>query len=84
MSEAARQRWLESYVDQLLTHYVEQVATFRDPARLRRYVEAYAPNAAGVVEDKATYDSAVIDRKTAVAYEALLTNLLPGHNARRA
>ncbi len=76
LSEAARQRWLESYVDQLLTRDVEYVDAGRDPARLRRYFEAYALNTAGVVEDKAIYDAAGIDRKTAVAYEALLTNLL--------
>lgn len=76
LSEAPRQRWLESYVDQLLTHDVEQVDAGRDPARLRRYFEAYALNTAGVVEDKAIYDAAGIDRKTAVAYESLLTNLL--------
>jgi len=76
LSEAARQRWLESYVDQLLTRDIEQVDAGRDPARLRRYFEAYALNTAGVVEDKAIYDNARIDRKTAVAYEALLTNLL--------
>jgi len=76
LSEAARQRWLESYVDQLLTRDVEHVDAGRDPARLRRYFEAYALNTAGVVEDKAIYDAAGIDRKTAVAYEALLTNLL--------
>jgi len=76
LSEAARERWLESYVDQLLTRDVEQVDAGRDPARLRRYFEAYALNTAGVVEDKAIYDAAGIDRKTAVAYEALLTNLL--------
>jgi predicted AAA+ superfamily ATPase len=76
LSEAARQRWLESYVDQLLTRDVEQVDAGRDPARLRRYFEAYALNTAGVVEDKAIYDAAGIDRKTALAYEALLTNLL--------
>jgi uncharacterized protein len=76
LSEAARQRWLESYVDQLLTRDIEQVDAGRDPARLRRYFEAYALNTAGVVEDKAIYDAAGIDRKTAVAYEALLTNLL--------
>ncbi len=76
LSEAARQHWLESYVDQLLTRDVEQVDAGRDPARLRRYFEAYALNTAGVVEDKAVYDSAGIDRKTAVAYEALLRNLL--------
>lgn len=76
LSETARQRWLESYVDQLLTRDVEQVDAGRDPARLRRYFEAYAVNTAGVVEDKAIYDSAGIDRKTAVAYERLLANLL--------
>ncbi len=76
LSEAARQRWLESYIDQLLTRDVEQVDAGRDPARLRRYFEAYALNTAGVVEDKALYDTAGIDRKTAIAYEALLTNLL--------
>ncbi|MEW5992060.1 MAG: DUF4143 domain-containing protein [Chloroflexota bacterium] len=76
LSETARARWLESYVDQLLTRDVEQVDAGRDPARLRRYFEAYALNTAGVVEDKAIYDTAGIDRKTAIAYEALLTNLL--------
>lgn len=76
LSEATRQRWVESYLDQLLTRDVEQVDGGRDPARLRRYFEAYALNTAGVVEDKAIYDAAAIDRKTAVAYEALLTNLL--------
>lgn len=76
LSEAARQRWLESYIDQLLTRDVEQVDAGRDPARLRRYFEAYALSTAGVVEDKAIYDAAGIDRKTALAYEALLTNLL--------
>ena len=76
LSEAARQRWLESYIDQLLTRDVEQLDARRDPARLRRYFEAYALNTAGVIEDKAIYDAAGIDRKTALAYEALLTNLL--------
>ncbi len=76
LSEGARQRWLESYLDQLLTRDVAQLDVGRDPARLRRYFEAYALNTAGVVEDKAIHDAAGIDRKTAVAYEALLTNLL--------
>ena len=47
----------------------------RDPARLRRYLEAYALNSAGLVEDKTLYDAAGIDRRTALAYEALLVNL---------
>jgi hypothetical protein len=76
LSGAAHQRWLESYIDQLLTRDVEQVDAGRDPARLRRYFESYALNTAGVVEHKAIHDAAGIDRKTALAYESLLTNLL--------
>jgi len=76
LTEDVRQRWLESYVEQLLTRDADQVDGGRDPARLRRYFEAYAINTAGVVEDKSLYDAAGINRKTALAYEALLTNLL--------
>lgn len=76
LTEAPRQRWLESYVEQLLTRDIDQVDGGRDPARLRRYVEAYALNTAGVLEDKTIYDAAGINRKTALAYEGLLTNLL--------
>ncbi len=72
----SRQRWLDSYVEQLMTRDVDQVESGRDPARLRRYVEAYAINTAGVVDDKSLYDAAGINRKTALAYERLLTNLL--------
>lgn len=76
LAEASRQRWLESYVEQLLTRDIDQVDGGRDPARLRRYVQAYALNTAGVVEDKSLYEAAGINRKTALAYERLLTNLL--------
>jgi len=76
LAAATRQRWLDSYVEQLLTRDVDQIDGGRDPARLRRYVEAYAINTAGVVEDKSLYDAAGINRKTALAYERLLTNLL--------
>jgi len=76
LAAATRQRWLDSYVEQLLTRDVDQIDGGRDPARLRRYVEAYAINTAGVVADKSLYDAAGINRKTALAYERLLTNLL--------
>lgn len=76
LAETARQHWLESYVDQLLTRDIDQIDGGRDPARLRRYLEAYALNTAGIVEDKSLYDAAGINRRTALAYERLLTNLL--------
>ena len=76
MSALARQRWLDSYVEHLLTRDAEAVDGGRDPVRLRRYVEALAANTAGIVEDKTLYDAAGINRKTALAYERLLQNLL--------
>ena len=48
----AQQRWLESYVDQLLTRDANEVATGRDPARLRRFFESYAVNTAGIVDEE--------------------------------
>lgn len=76
LSPGARRRWLEGYLDQLLTRDAVQVAGQRDPARLRRYFEALALNTAGVVEDKKLYDTAGINAGTAAAYDRLLVNLL--------
>jgi len=70
-----RARWVESYVDQLVTRDAAQVEGGRDPERLRRYLESYALASAGVVEDKTLFEAAGINRKTATAYEQLLTNL---------
>lgn len=72
----ARRAWLDSYLDQLLTRDATLIARDRDPVRLRRYFEAVALNSAGTVEDKTLYESAGIDRKTALDYDRLLTNLL--------
>jgi uncharacterized protein len=76
LSAKGRRRWLESYVDQLLTRDVQLLDAGRDPARLRRYFEAYALNSAGIVADKTLYEAAGINRKTALAYERLLNDLL--------
>lgn len=75
LTDRARGRWIDSYVDQLLTRDSALVDRGRDPARLRRYLEAYALNSAGLVADKTLYDAAGIDRRTALAYETLLVNL---------
>lgn len=76
LATGARQRWLESYLDQLLTRDAAEVAGGRDPARLRRYFEAYALSTAGAVNDSTLYEAAGINSRTAVAYEQLLKNLL--------
>lgn len=75
MGPAARARWLEGYVDQLLTRDAIGIDPRRDPARLRRYFEAYALSTAGVASDATLLRAAGINRRTAVAYERLLTNL---------
>jgi uncharacterized protein len=74
-----RQIALESYLDELLTHDVDQLEASptkrRDEQRLRRYFEAYALNSGGVLDHKTIYDAAQINRVTANAYEGLLTKL---------
>ena len=55
----------------LVTRDAAQVEGGRDPVRLRRYLEAYALNTAGVVEEKTLLEAAGINRRTAQAYERL-------------
>jgi predicted AAA+ superfamily ATPase len=75
LSEEARAAWLSGYLEQLITRDAENVAGDRDPRRLRRYLDALALNTAGQREHKTLYDAAQINRGTAHAYDALLTNL---------
>ncbi len=76
----ARDAWLGSYVDDLLSHDIEQLeqpgGRRRDPGRLRDYLEAYALGSAGISEHKTIYEAAEITKVTAMAYESLLTDLL--------
>ena len=76
LSGRTRERWIESYLDQMITRDAMHAAGPRDPAKLRRYFEAYALNSAGIVEDKTLLEAAGLNRKTASAYEQLLLNLL--------
>lgn len=48
----------------------------RDPVRLRRYLHVLCLNTAGVVDARTIYESAGVNRKTALAYDRLLGNLL--------
>lgn len=80
LSGRSRRMWLASYLQDLLTHDVEELdeptTRPRDTDRLRRYFEAYALNSAGVTEHKTIFHAADITRVTATAYEDLLTRLL--------
>ncbi len=74
-SGRAARAWLDGYLEQLLTRDAEGLDGPRDPERLRRYFQALALATGGLAEHKTLFDAAGIDRKTAVAYERLLTNL---------
>jgi hypothetical protein len=80
----AREMWLESYIEDLLSHDVEQLEETpgrrRDTQRLRRYLEAYALNSAGVAEHKTIYDAAQVNKATGGAYDDLLASLLITEN----
>lgn len=79
LSTRARTRWLDSYVEQVITRDAEQLDGPRDPDRLRRYLEAIAVNTAGIVPATTLSEAAAINRKTADSYEQLLRNLLILH-----
>ena len=76
LSDRNRQRWLDSYVDQLVTRDAQTIDDGRDPVRLGRFFEVYTLNSAGLADDKTIYDAAGINRKTALAYLRLLKNLM--------
>jgi predicted AAA+ superfamily ATPase len=71
-----RRRWLASYVDEIVARDGALVDGSRDPIRLRRYLQAWAANTAGVVEHRTLYEAAEINRATAVGYDRLLGALL--------
>lgn len=68
LSGLARQAWLSSYIDQLVVRDVAELGP-RNPALLRRYVEALALNSAGVVTLETLLSAAGINRRTAAAYD---------------
>jgi hypothetical protein len=75
LGSRARVRWLDGYIEQLLTRDALSIGAGRDPVRLCRYFEAYALNTAGTVADATLFEAAGLNRKTAIAYEQLLINL---------
>lgn len=84
----ARERWFQSYLDELFTRDAESLDGPRDPGLLRRYFEALAVNTAGIASEKTIYDAAGVSRSTAAAYERLLANMfvldtLPGWSTNR-
>lgn len=80
LSGRPRRLWLQSYLEDLLTHDIQgledSATNRRDTERLRSYFEAYALNSAGVADHKTIFDTAGVSKATAAEYERLLTRLL--------
>jgi predicted AAA+ superfamily ATPase len=74
--ERARDRWLTSYVDHLVTREAPSLGVARDPARMRKYLQVVAANTAGVPTHKLLYDAAGIGRLPAAGYDDLLDTLM--------
>ena len=74
-TDRARDRWLTSYVDHLVTRDAPALGVARDPIRMRKYLQVIAANTAGVPTHKLLYDAADIGRLTAASYDDLLDTL---------
>ncbi len=75
-TDRARDRWLTSYVDHLVTREAPALGVARDPIRMRKYLQVIAANTAGAPTHKLLYDAADIGRLTAASYDDLLDTLL--------
>jgi predicted AAA+ superfamily ATPase len=70
-----RGAWLDSYVEHVVTRDVSAAGQTRDPVRLRRYLESLALSTAGLPTDSTLYEASGIDKRTADAYDRLLSAL---------
>lgn len=68
-------QWLSSYLGHVVTRDAAHADPGRDPARLSRYLETLAIHSAAVVDDATLFRGAGINRRTALAYDRLLTGL---------
>lgn len=77
LDEQNRHEWMRGYLEMVFTRDLEAAGgNGRDPDRFGRYFEAHALDTAGLAEHKTLYDAARIDRKTALAYDRLLRDLM--------
>ena len=74
-----RRTWYASYVDEIVTRDVARIGGSRDASRLRRYLQVWVLNSAGIVDDTTIHTAAGIDRRTHLAYERLLEDIFVVH-----
>ena len=75
LDRRARERWFDGYVDQLVTRDAAEIEHRRSTVRLRAYLEAYALNSAGVVDETTLIAAAQTNRRSADAYRDVLLSL---------
>jgi predicted AAA+ superfamily ATPase len=75
LGSAAREVWLDAYVEHVVTRDVRAAGQARDLVRLRRYLEVLGLCTAGIPADNTLYQSADLDQRTADAYDRLLASL---------
>lgn len=88
LQSTARQAWLDSYVDHVVTRDVLTAGQARDQVRLRRYLEVLALSTAGLPSETTLARATGIDKRTADAYERMLSglfllDLVPGWSSNR-
>lgn len=76
LGETTAGAWLESYADQVAMRDARAFDRTPDARRLFSYLEAYALNSSGTVHQQTLYNAAGINRKTALAYDGLLRDLM--------
>ena len=76
LGDRTARAWLESYAEQVALRDARSHGAKTDTQRLQRYLEACAANSARSALHKTLYDAAGISRKTAVAYDGLLRDLM--------
>ncbi|MDR2620657.1 MAG: DUF4143 domain-containing protein [Propionibacteriaceae bacterium] len=71
----SRKRWLQGYLEDLLTIDVKLTGSNVDSSKLRTFVETLAIFSAQVVEQSTMWDAAGISKQTANVYEDLLESV---------
>jgi len=72
---AARGRWFEGYVEQMIGRDVPAIAPRKNPELLRRYLSALAVNSAGLVAEETLREAADVNAKTAHEYQVLFQRM---------
>lgn len=76
LGEHAARAWLEGYADQIVLREARLHGKSPDAVRLQRYLHSCALSSGAATHHKKLYDTAGVNRKTAVSYDTLLHDLL--------